>query len=143
MRWCSSCAIALAWRALRSHTSRFSSMPSHGAGNKAHLLEANRPACFTWVGEVLGQAAVEKHHRLAHRQAILGAAEAQHIHAGPPGDLGRMHAKRRHRIGKARAVHVHAQLPPLGDGRDGAHLLHRETVPTSVDCVSETTRGFG
>ena len=74
-------------------------------------------------GEVLGQRPVEEHDGLADRQAVLRAAEAEHIDAGAPGDVARMAAQRGHRIGEARAVHVHLEVAALGDRRDRAHLL--------------------
>ncbi len=36
-----------------------------------------------------------------------------------------MHAERGHRVGEARAVHVHAQLPAAGDSGNRPHLVHR------------------
>ena len=77
------------------------------------------------------QLAIEEQHRLAHGQPVLHPAEAQHVDAGAPGEVRRRALKRRQRVGKARAVHVHletvaprhlGQRADLARGVDGAEL---------------------
>lgn len=114
--------MAFAWRVLRSQTS-LSSNPSQGGGNETHL-GCKLAGLFDAIGEILGQCLVEEHYHLAYRQAVLDAAEAQHIDASTPGDFRRMHVQRRYRIGKTRAIHVHAQLATFGYGGDRAAFLY-------------------
>ncbi|MNP09124.1 hypothetical protein D3C76_1012160 [compost metagenome] len=89
---------------------------------KAHLRR-QLPGLLAAVVEVFGQLAVEEQDRLTHRHAVLGAAKAQHIDAGLPGQLGRAATQERASIGKARAVHVQVQAQFLAGGADRLELV--------------------
>ncbi|OIQ67047.1 hypothetical protein GALL_513800 [mine drainage metagenome] len=98
-----------------------------GRGNEAHL-RGELPGLLHAPGEIGRQLAVEKHHRFAHGQTVLGAAEAQHVHPGAPGDVARMTAQRSHGVGEPGPVHVQLEMVALGHGGNGAHLfdaIHR------------------
>lgn len=91
-------------------------------GNEAHF-RSQLAGLLQTVGKIVGERAVEEHHRLTDGQTVLGPAEAQHVDARAPRDLGRMHVERGNRVREPRAVHVHFQMTPFGDRRDRAHLL--------------------
>jgi hypothetical protein len=83
--------------------------------------------------EVAHQAVVEEHHGFRCQRAVLGGAEGEHVDAGAPGDVARVAVKERHRVGKARAVHLHRQAAPVRERAQradvigavhGAHLGH-------------------
>jgi hypothetical protein len=78
---------------------------------------------FAAVVEVFGQLVVEEQDRFAHRHAVFGAAEAQHVDAGLPGQVGRRAAEERAGVGEARAVHVQVQAQFLAGGADGADFF--------------------
>lgn len=81
------------------------------------------PGLLAAVVEVFGQLAVEEQNRLTHGHAVLGAAKAQHIYTGFPGQLGRAAAEKRAGIGKARAVHVQVEAQLLAGGADRFELI--------------------
>ena len=71
--------------------------------------------------ELAASSLIEEQHGLAHREPVLDPAEAQHVDAGPPGQIGRRAAELRQRIGEAGAVHVHFEAMAarrLGQRRD-------------------------
>ena len=65
----------------------------------------------------LARRRIEEHHHLRGHRAVLGGAEAQHVDAGLPRQLGRRAADEGQRIGEARAVHM--QLEPVAVRRRG------------------------
>ena len=73
---------------------------------------------FASVFKLVGELFVEKDHRLPHRHTALGAAEGQHIHSGPPGQLFRVNLKCRYCVRKARTIHVQFEVEPLGQTVD-------------------------
>ncbi|MCY1420814.1 hypothetical protein D9M71_364490 [compost metagenome] len=93
-----------------------------GRGEVAHL-RGQLAGLLAAVVEAFRQLAVEEQDRLAHRHAVLGAAEAQHLDAGLPGQLGRRRAEEGAGVGEARAVHVQVQ-PEFATGlADRAQLI--------------------
>ncbi len=81
------------------------------------------PGLFAAVVEVFGQLVVEEQDRLTHRHAVFGAAEAQHVDAGLPGQFRRRAAEERAGVGKACAVHVQVQAQFLAGGADRLELV--------------------
>ena len=73
--------------------------------------------------EAVRQLRREHHDRVAQRAAVLGRAERQDVDARPPGKVRRAAPQPRHRVGKARAVHMHLEAAPLGQFGDRAHLV--------------------
>lgn len=83
-------------------------MPTHGA-DRNRIFDASCPACPAIV-EVLCQSLVEEDDGFADRHAVLGAAEAEHVDACLPGEIGRRAAEHRAGMGEASAIHM--QLEP-------------------------------
>ena len=116
-------AMALAWRALSSHR------PSVEVGvelgrQQAHLGQQMAAALAAEL-EVARQLGIEEDHGLGRHRAVLGGAEAQHVDARLPRQLGRRAADEGQRIGEARAVHVQLQPMAMRRGGDGGDLLGR------------------
>ncbi len=80
--------------------------------------------------EFPGAFGVEQHHRLDPHAAVLGAAEAQHIHPRAPGHVGGAGPGGDQRIGKTGAVHMHGQVVILCDRSQGLDLVRRINRPT-------------
>jgi hypothetical protein len=76
-------------------------------------------------GRLLLPAAREEHHGLAHRQAVLGAAEAHRVHAGVHGQLPRRAAQRRDGVGEAGPVDVQAVAQRVRRLGERGHLGRR------------------
>src|SRR5947208_9686635 len=72
---------------------------------KTHLRR-ELAALLATAQELVRERAIEKYDRFTERQTILGAAQAKHIDAGAPREVGRCAVERRHRIGKACAVEL-------------------------------------
>ena len=86
--------------------------------------------------ELARQVTIEEQHGLADGQPILHPAEAQHIDAGAPGEIGRRAPEERHGIGKACPVHVHLQAVAA------RHIDERGDLVQAVDgtelgCLSD------
>ena len=63
---------------------------------------------FAAVVELRRQRRVEEHHRLGGVEAVLGAAQGQHVDTRAPAQVGRRHpGQRRERVGETRTVHLH------------------------------------
>ena len=86
------------------------------------FLEKPCPARWRAKAEVARVRRVEEDDRLGGDAAVLGAAEGEHVDAGPPGHVGRRHAEAGDRAGEARAVHVDAQRRGFGDLRERRDL---------------------
>ena len=93
-----------------------------GRGQVAHL-RGQLAGLLAAVVEVFGQGLVEEDDGFAYRHAVLGAAEAQHIDAGFPGQLRRAAAKEGAGVGEARTVHVQVEIQLLADLADGANFF--------------------
>ena len=66
---------------------------------------------------------VEEDQRFGRQAAVLGAAEGEHVDAGPPGDIGRRNAQRDNRIGKPCPIHVDGAVVGMGDVGNRTHLV--------------------
>ena len=93
-----------------------------GRRDEAHL-GAELTGLLAAPFEILRQGPVEEHHGLPQRQAVLGTGEAEHVHPHFPGDLGRVHTQRRHRVGETGAVHVDAELVAIRDSANDPQLV--------------------
>ena len=81
------------------------------------------PAALAAQLELPGLRFVEQDHRLRRQRAVLGGAEAQHIDARAPGEIGGRTAQPRDRVGEARAVHMHRNPRRMRHLRQPRHLL--------------------
>ena len=70
---------------------------------KTHLRR-ELAALFAAAQKFVAERAIEKYDRFTERQAVLRAAQAEHVNAGTPRDVGRRAVERRHGIGEACAV---------------------------------------
>ncbi len=93
-----------------------------GRGEKAHF-GGELAGLFAAVIKLLGEFQIEKHDGLADSDTIFGAAEAQHINAGLPGDFLGGDAEGGHGIGKAGAVHVQVEAEAFGDGPNSLEFI--------------------
>ena len=82
-------------------------------------------AALAAEGEVARQLGIEEDHGLGRHHAVLGGAEAQHVDARLPRQLGRRAADIGHGVGEARAVHVQFQPMAMRRGGDRRDLLGR------------------
>ncbi len=96
--------------------------PDPGRGEKTHLRR-QLARLLAAVVEVIGQGAIEEQDRFAHGHAVLGAAEAQHIHPGLPGQLRWRAAQGGTGVGEACAIHVQVQPQLLAGGADRLELV--------------------
>ncbi len=93
-----------------------------GCGEKSHF-RAKLPRLFHAVIEFARKFFFKKNDELARGGTVLRSAKAKNIHARLPCDfLGRA-PKRRHRIRKARAVHVQAEIVLRREFGDRAQLV--------------------
>ena len=95
----------------------------HQLGRGEAHLRPNLAGAAQLDRQPIGDLGRKHDDRVAQRAAVLGRAERQYVDPGTPGELGRAALQPRHRIGKARAIHVQLEAARFGDFRERPHLV--------------------
>ena len=102
-------------RAVLEHADPGSGEETHFGGELAGLFAAE--------GEFFGEFEVEEDDSVSHVGAVFGAAKAEDIHAGLPGDLFGREIEVSDGIGEAGAIHVEFEAKGFGAEADGVEFF--------------------
>ena len=92
-----------------------------GSGEETHL-GGELAGLFAAEGEFFGEFKIEEDDGVAHVGAVLGAAEAEDINTGLPGDLFGRDIEMGDGIGEARAIHVEFEPERFAAKADGVEF---------------------